>query len=75
MAKKFKKQYFLFGEQVCRTLDTEGLKEALKSANDNGYSIYEWNENSSPAELLGEYDGWNAYMEITKKEYEAFAKL
>ena len=70
-----KKQYFLFGDIVCRTLELEGLKAALKYAKDDGYSIYVWDETSSPAELLSEYDGWNSYMEITEKQYQAFAKL
>jgi len=75
MAKKFKKQYFLFGEQVCRALEVEGIESAIKTAEDNGIGLYVWNETSTPAELLCEADGWNGWMQITKRQYDAFAKL
>jgi hypothetical protein len=73
--KKIKPQYFLFGEAVCRELEEEGIKEAVKVGKENGCAIYMWNENSSPVELLSGFDGWNAWLKITKKQYDAFNKI
>jgi hypothetical protein len=73
--KKFKVVYFLFGETVCRKLEREGLKEALAIAKDNGYSLYVWDENSTPFDLLNEFNGWNDFSVLTKRQYDAFAKF
>ncbi len=43
--KKFKKQYFLFGGQITRTLENEGIKEAIKAATEDcGYELFVWDE-------------------------------
>lgn len=73
--KKIKPQYFLFGEMVCRELETEGIKAAVKMAKENGYGMYVWDENSTPADLLCEADGWNGWMQLTKRQYDAFGKI
>jgi len=69
--KKFKVLYFLFGEEITRVLETEGIAAAVKAAKDGAiYATYYWDEYASPGELLSEYDGWNDWMQITKSQYE-----
>lgn len=70
--KNFKKRYFLFGEVVCRALDEEGIKKAVKVAETEGFGLYYWDELSTPDELLNEFEGWSAWTEITKSQYMKF---
>ena len=74
--KKFKKQYFLFGEQICRVLAQDGIKEAIEAAKSGvGYAIYVWDENSTPNDLLGEAQGWEDSMSLTTAEYNKLSKV
>jgi signal transduction histidine kinase len=70
-----KKRYFLFGTNVCRAYDDDGIDAAIETANDDGgYGLFEWDENSDPAQLLSEAEGWDAWAEITEEEAEKFSK-
>lgn len=77
MAKKFKKQYFLFGEQITRILETEGIAKAIEAAKSGtvGYSIFVWDENTTPSQLLNEAEGWEGWMTLTTAHYNKLAKL
>jgi hypothetical protein len=74
MAKKFKKQYFLFGEQICAILSNYGIKAAVKAAKDGeAFTTFCWDEDSTPGELLSEADGWLAWMTISESQYNKFS--
>ena len=77
MAKKFKKQYFLFGGEITRILENDGIAKAIEAAKNDGtnYGLYEWDENSTPQALLDAADGWEGWMVITTAQYNKFAKL
>ena len=71
--KKFKKYFFLFGEEICRILEEEGVAKAVKAANSGvDFSVYLWDEYSAPTDLLSKADGWNNWMTITESQYEKF---
>lgn len=75
--KKFKKYYFLFGEQMTRILNEDGIDKAVEAAKagEIGYTIFEWNENSTPSELLVEAEGWEGWMTITTAQYNKLSKV
>ena len=75
--KKFKKQYFLFGSEICRLFNDEGVKAAAKAikAGDVVYVMFVWDEKSKPAELLCEADGWEDWMQITESQYNKLESL
>lgn len=75
--KKFKKQYFLFGQDICNILENEGIGKAVKSLKSGEVSctIYCWDELSTPSELLSEYDGWGNYLEISLSQYNKLSEV
>ena len=77
MAKKFKKQYFLFGEQISRILENDGIDKAIEAAKNGeiGYAIFVWDENSTPNELLCESEGWESWITLTYSQYIKFSKI
>jgi hypothetical protein len=74
--KRFKKIYFLFGEQITRILENDGIDKAVEAAkNGENYALYYWDEFSTPQELLVESEGWEGWMNITKSQYTKFSKM
>ena len=74
--KKFKKQYFLFGEQISRILEQDGIEKAVEAAKSGvGYAIYVWDENSTPNELLCEAEGWEGWITLTTAQYNKLSVI
>lgn len=60
--------YFLFGEDACRVFEESGeIEDVLKV---EGYAIHEQRSKDSIGSFLHAYDGWGAYIELTKDQYE-----
>jgi hypothetical protein len=73
------KKYFLFGHDIVRKYEYGGIKAAIRGiANGDDFATYSFNANypdlSDPADLLEAYDGWDAWVEITKEEYMELQK-
>ena len=60
--------YFLFGADACRVFEESGeIEEVLKI---EGYAIHKHHSNDSIGKFLSDYDGWEAYVELTKEQYD-----
>jgi len=68
--------YFIFGSQPSNLYyEWDGKTELDASFLDDGVLYCYDPKTTTPGELLGEYDGWGGFAEITKEEYEHFSKL
>ena len=79
--KSKKTTYFLFGKDACRILiedcaDTlKPLIKAIEGGEIDSYRLYEYIEGeTNPAELLFNYQGWEDYSTLTKREYNKLKK-
>lgn len=67
-------KYFLFGDTATDIVENgEGMtsKQMAKEIKKDIYGVFEYHEGeTSPQKLLNEYDGWNAFMEISKDLYD-----
>ena len=67
------KRYFLFGEYAVRSYydNQDSLTPLIvEEWNKWGYTTCEFNDPCDPMDVLGEYDGWNGFAELTKEEYD-----
>lgn len=78
------KYYYLFGSQICDAFEeikasklTRVEKSALKRvASSHGYDlICHDTAIDHPTCLLDQYDGWMAYIELSKGEYDLLSKI
>jgi hypothetical protein len=75
--KKFKKQFFLFGGEICGIAENYGVANAIERAKKEGvdFQIYCWDEKSSPVELLGAYNGNEEFITLTEAQFDKFEAI
>lgn len=67
-------QYFLFGNDACRTYSEEGMEaltEYIESG--EGYALYKYT--GDVFDLLGNYAEWTDYIILSKDEYDQLSEL
>jgi len=68
-------QYYVFGHQMSRTIDSEGFKAALKIARKSDFALVKHEPSkASGADLLAAYEGWDGYTELTEEQYNELSK-
>ncbi|MEX0598887.1 MAG: hypothetical protein WD512_20555 [Candidatus Paceibacterota bacterium] len=66
------KLYFIFGAQACRAYNEEEDEDIIDELQ-NGGTLYEYDPNKeTPIDLLNAYEGWDAFAQITKGEFDDF---
>ena len=75
--KKFKKQFFLFGGEICGIAENYGVANAIEKAKTDviQFQVYCWDEKSTPIELLGRVNGWEDFVSITEEQYNEFEAI
>lgn len=73
---KQESEYYLFGQDACRTYANEDfdvfLKEMKKT---NDFGLYEFTPGQNGYDLLSFADGWMDHAQISKEEYNTLLKL
>jgi hypothetical protein len=68
--------YYLFGEDVVTSYNEGGLDDVVKAIQNGAqFNMYHYSRyESTPSDLLYEYDGYWEFAEIDKLEYETLLK-
>lgn len=74
---KDRRQFFLFGEEICNLATYFSVKKAINVAKSGAiaFTVYCWDEESTPIELLGAYNGNEEFMTLTETQYNEFKAI